>query len=166
MQVEEYKDRSQFWQALDKPGIRAMMTAICGERDNVVVFGEIFGSGVQDMTYGLSQGQWDFRVFDVAVNGKYLAYDEKSDWCKRHGVATVPVLYDGPYSKAKMEEVVAGPTTICDSAVAGGFKGREGVVIMAKREQSVAAEKMVFDRMALKAINFDYLERKGGTEFH
>ena len=166
LKIEEYQDRSQFWQALDKPGVRDMMTAISGAKDNVVVFGEIFGSGVQDMTYGLAQGQWDFRVFDVTVNGKYLAFAEKSEWCRRHGVATVPLLYDGPYSKAKMEELVTGPTTLCESAVAGGFKGREGIVITAKREQSVATEKMVFDRMALKAINFDYLERRGGTEFH
>jgi len=174
LKVEEYQDKSQFWQALDKPGVRAMMQAISiGDglqtvvgNDNVVVFGEIFGSGVQDMTYGMEGGQWDFRVFDITVNGKYMNAADKYEWCAKFGVQTVPVLYDGPFSKAKVEEFVTGPTTVCAAEAAGTFKGREGIVITAKTEKSVTTEKKVFDRMALKAINFDYLERKGGTEYH
>jgi len=185
LKVEEYQDKSQFWQCLDKPGIRDLMhglstgygdadelmkTISTGEVDvsnkNVVVFGEIFGSGVQDMTYGMEAGAWDFRVFDITVNGKYVPAAIKYDWCKRYGVQTVPVLYDGPFSSAKVEEYVTGETTVCSSEKAGVFKGREGIVITAKEEKSVTTEKKVFDRLALKAINFDYLERKGGTEFH
>ena len=118
------------------------------------------------MTYGMEGGAWDFRVFDITVNGKYLPVDDKIRWCHMFAVATVPFLYDGPYSREKVEEFVTGPTTVCEVEKAGVFKGREGIVITAKIEESVTTEKKVFDRMALKAINFDYLERKGGTEFH
>lgn len=167
LKVEEYQDKSQFWQALDKPGVRQMIDAICNDQNNVVVFGEIFGSGVQDMAYGLANGQWDFRVFDITVNGKYLPADVKYEWCARYGVQTVPVLYDGPFSTAKVEEFVGGPTTlVANPGDITGFKGREGIVVTAKEEVGVTTEKKVFDRMALKAINFEYLERKGGTEFH
>jgi RNA ligase (TIGR02306 family) len=166
LKVEEYQDKPQFWQALDKPGVRDMIAAISDSVHNVVCFGEIFGSGVQDMTYGMEGGKWDFRVFDIAVNGKYMAADTKYEWCRKFGVQTVPILYDGPFSKAKVEEFVTGNTTVCAAEQAGAFKGREGIVITAKTEKTVTTEKKVFDRMALKAINFDYLERKNGTEFH
>jgi RNA ligase (TIGR02306 family) len=166
LKVEDYQDKSQFWQALDKPGVREMIKAISNDTNNVVCFGEIFGSGVQDMTYGMEGGVWDFRVFDIAVNGKYMPAEVKYAWCSQYGVQTVPVLYDGPFSKAKVEEFVTGPTTMCAAEAAGTFKGREGIVITAKTEKSVVTEKKVFDRMLVKAINFDYLERKGGTEYH
>lgn len=166
LKVEEYQDKSQFWQALDKPGVRDLMKFVSNDTDNVVVFGEIFGSGVQDMTYGMEGGVWDFRVFDITVNGKYMPADLKYEACRKFGVQTVPVLYDGPFSKAKVEEFVTGPTTVCAEEAAGAFKGREGIVITAKTEKSVVTDKKVFDRMAIKAINFDYLERKGGTEYH
>lgn len=163
--VEEYQDKSQFWQALDKPGVRDMILAISKGTDNVVVFGEIFGSGVQDMAYGLDKGAWDFRVFDITVNGKYLSFDEKVRKCASHAVAMVPILYQGPFSKAKVEEYVTGETTVCLGENTG-FKGREGIVITSQVEKQVTTDKKVFDRLMIKAINFDYLERKGGTEFH
>lgn len=176
LKVEEYQDKPQFWQALDKPGVREMILAISKhaaqvapglvDQDNVLVFGEIFGSGVQDMTYGFANGQWDFRVFDITVNSKYMPADDKAAWCKKFGVTTVPILYDGPFSKAKVEEFITGPTTVCAADVAGNFKGREGIVITAKKEQTITTEKKVFDRLALKAISFEYMERKGGTEDH
>ncbi len=166
LKIEEYQAQSQFWQALDKYGIRTMILEISAGQHDVVVFGEIFGSDVQDMTYGMSKGQWDFRVFDITVDGKYLSVEDKTRFCLRFDVPMVPFLYEGPFSKAKVEEYVTGFTTICDAEKAGPFKGREGIVITTKEEKSITTEKKVFNRMALKAINFDYLERKGGSEFH
>jgi hypothetical protein len=34
------------------------------------------------------------------------------------------------------------------------------------RERTVTTPAKVFERLILKAISFDYLERKGGTEYH
>lgn len=164
--TEEYQDKPQFWQALDRPGVREMIDMLCADKDDVVVFGEIFGSGVQDMTYGMSNGNWEFRVFDITLNGKYLGFHEKRNWCHIHGVTMVPILYEGPFSHELVEQYVGGNTTVCSAESAGKFKGREGIVITSVKEKTVVTDKKVFDRMALKAINFEYLERAGGTEFH
>ena len=61
---------------------------------------------------------------------------------------------------------MSGPTTLCPPDRAGRFKGREGIVIVPVHERAVATEGHVFDRLILKAVSFEYLERKGGTEFH
>jgi hypothetical protein len=71
-----------------------------------------------------------------------------------------------PFSQAKVAEYVGGPTTVCDPEKVAGFKEREGIVITTVKEHTVATEAKFFDRAALKAINFAYQEREGGTEFH
>ena len=175
-EVYQVEKRSQFWEALDKPGVKELLCGLSGGvsgetietacRNNVVVFGEIYGSGVQEMAYGFVKGQWEFRVFDITVNGKYLDYAVKELFCRQHGVEMVPVLYRGPFSKEKVEEYVGGPTTLCPPGQAGKFKEREGIVITTTKERMIETEKKVFERTALKAINFAYLERKDGTEYH
>jgi RNA ligase (TIGR02306 family) len=166
--------RSQFWQVLTEP-VRELLRHVAATPDpawgasapnDVVLFGEIFGSGVQDLWYGLENGRFDLRAFDLAVNGKYLDLDVKVELFERFGVGRVPVLYRGPFSWAKVEEHVSGPTTLCPPEKAGKFKGREGIVITPVRERAVATAAKVFDRLILKAISFEYLERKGGTEYH
>ncbi len=166
--------RSQFWEVLTGP-VRALLRQVAETPDprwggaapnSVVVFGEIFGCGVQDMWYGLGNGRYSFRAFDVAVNGKYLDFDVKAELFAAFGVEAVPVLYRGPFSAAKLEEHVSGPTTLCPAESAGKFKGREGIVIVPTRERTAATESSLFDRVILKAISFEYLERKGGTEYH
>jgi RNA ligase (TIGR02306 family) len=164
---EEYAvtKRSQFWEVLTEP-VRALLVELAQDRHDVVVFGELYGSGVQDIAYGMDNGRFGFRAFDVTVDGRYLAFDVKVAAFARHGVESVPVLYRGTYSAAVVERHVAGPTTLCAPEKAGKFKGREGVVILAVKERAVALGERFFDRAALKAVSFEYLERKGGTEFH
>lgn len=162
----EVTKKSQFFEALDKPGVRNLLMSLCNGKHNVVIFGEIYGSSVQDMAYGFQNGHWDLRVFDITIDGKYIDVDDKISSCNRHLVQMVPILYRGPYSRAKVDEYVTGPTTLCNSDEAGSFKGREGIVITTVKERTVNHPAKFFDRAALKAISFDYLERKDGTEYH
>ena len=129
---------------------------------SVVVFGEIFGAGVQDMAYGLTKRS--FRVFDIAINNKYLDYDVKTDWCIKHRVEMVPVLYRGPFSVAKLEEYTNGPTTMCDVSQAGKFAGREGIVVTPVIEVHYCPK--INGRKIIKSVSADYLARKDGTEYH
>jgi RNA ligase (TIGR02306 family) len=135
----------------------------------VIVFGEIFGAGVQDMHYG--QKGRAFRVFDISVDGKYLDVDELTAFVAEftaEGVRAVPVIYRGPFSLARIQELTDGPTTVCDaSEIKQPFKGREGIVIRPVAER--------FDerlggsgRVILKSISVDYHERKNAdrTEDH
>jgi RNA ligase (TIGR02306 family) len=158
--------RSRFWQVLTDP-VRDLLRHVAAGRDgDVVLFGEIYGAGVQDIWYGLENGRFGFRVFDVTVNGRYLDYDDKVELFERFGVERAPILYRGPFSRAVVEEYVSGPTTLCPVDKAGKFKGREGIVITPARERMVEMGDTLIARLILKAISFEYLERKGGTEYH
>ncbi len=161
----EVTKKSQFFEALDKPGIKDLLLYLSNGQHNIVIFGELYGSQVQDLTYGLTNGQWDLRVFDITVDGKYLDCNTKYEVCKRYLVETVPVLYRGPFSQAKVDEYVGGPTTMCATDKLGTFKEREGIVITTVEERTENHPSKFFDRASLKAINFNYLERKKGTEF-
>lgn len=124
------------------------------------IMGEIFGGGVQDLTYGINFK--NFRVFDIYVGkpgeGKYLDYANMVETCEAVlDLGMVPVLYKGPYSRAKMDELCAGNT------VEGkGTHIREGIVIKPVTER----KDDTIGRVFLKHINPDYLLRKGNaTEF-
>ncbi len=170
--TETYQVESQFWTGLSDP-IKAMIRELAGadgsseQWSDVVVFGELHGSGIQKgFNYGFENGRFAVRVFDITVNGQWLDVDAKRAACARHGVEMVPVLYDGPYNPETVESFVSGPTTLCPPNTPGHFAFREGVVITAATERQVRTEKKVFGRAALKVVSFEYLERKGGTEYH
>lgn len=169
----ERKYRSRYWFPF-KEGyspVEDMLEQIVAKEkpDNaVVVFGEIFGAGVQDMQYG--QKGLSFRVFDISVDGKYLDYDKMIAYCMgdEDDVAVVPELYRGPFSMTKMNELVDGPTTICSADdIKEPFKGREGIVIRPVKER-FDPELKGDGRVVLKYISVDYHERrnKNCTEDH
>lgn len=164
---KEFNDkgvRSRYWlpfqqDATDRDPLRAMIREVASAHKaatSVIVFGEIFGPGVQDMTYG--QKAQSFRVFDIAVDGNYLNHDEASRHLSAHGIPAVPLLYRGPYSLAKMDELVDGPTTVCDAAdIREPFKGREGIVIKPTEERT---EPALGGRAILKYVSADYHDRR------
>lgn len=155
---------SLYWKPLNDAIRNVLWNATDPKGDgNAIVFGEIYGAKVQDMAYGLQTQA--FRAFDIAVNGVYLDYDRQKELFDTWGVDTVPVLYRGPFSKTVVAALTDGPTTLCDPEKAGKFKGREGIVIRPVKERY--SEKLPnHGRVILKSISIDYLERKGGSEFH
>jgi RNA ligase (TIGR02306 family) len=163
MQFRTETRRSQFWDCFSD-NVKALMQDVSKGERNVILYGEMLGEGIQDLTYGMRFG---FRVFDLNVDGKYLDFDAKKELCDTYGVSMVPILYRGPFSKAEVEKWTDGPTTMCEPDKAGTFKGREGIVITPAKERSN------FDlgstgRVILKAVSFDYLDRKNAnaTEYH
>lgn len=154
--------RSKYWQGLT-PAVQALLNHLCDNTHNVIVFGELYGAGIQDMQYGMT-GQ-AFRAFDIAVDGKYLDGDTKAGLFAQFGIEAVPHLYRGPFSLEKIQELTDGPTVVCDPEKAGKFKGREGVVIRPIKER-YSEHLPNYGRVIFKSVSVDYLSRKGGTEFH
>lgn len=124
---------------------------------DVVVFGEIFGPGVQDMDYGLQDKE--IRVFDISLAGTYLDHGMIERICKGAGIKTVPVLYEGPFDAELIEEYTYGKTTF--DGVKCAFKGREGCVIRPKTEQF---SDVLGGRKILKSVSADYRDRKGAKD--
>lgn len=154
-----YTRHSQFWDCLTDD-VKELLKFLNDDEHNVIVFGELLGT--QDIKYGVI---FDFRVFDIMVDGKYMDVDAKMDVLGKFNVPHVPILYRGPFSAEKVEEYVDGPTTMCSPEKAGNFKNREGIVItpvMERTDDSLNGDQ----RVIFKAISPSYLMRKGGSEFH
>jgi RNA ligase (TIGR02306 family) len=137
--------------------VKPLLDDLCGDVNDVVVFGEIFGPGVQDLDYG--QAERSFRVFDISVNGIYLDWGDVYIACDKHSVPTVPLLYTGPFSLEGVERLTYGPTTFGD--VKCSFKGREGCVVTPLQEQF---SKQLRGRMIVKSVSADYRDRKNAVD--
>lgn len=140
--------------ALRERGVYGLTTT-----NQVAIYGETFGKGVQDLAYG--QRDIAFRGFDVFVgdrnSGRWLNVVEKMAFFAELGIEMVPVLYEGPFDAAALEAVRDGNTTLTDQK-----QIREGIVITPKYER----ENDQIGRVLLKMVSPDYLLRKGeGTEY-
>lgn len=129
--------------------------------DVITLCGEVFGHSVQDLHYGYSQGQTDFRLFDVYFGrrgaGEWLNDEDLDLFVEQYGIERVPLLYRGPYSKQLIQDMTQKTKSVFDPK-----QIREGVVIKPVEERNVAN----LGRVVLKSINEDYLTRKNGTEFN
>jgi RNA ligase (TIGR02306 family) len=128
----------------------------CGNEHNVIVFGEIYGAGVQAMDYGTGMGR-GYRVFDISVDGVYLDWTDVKSFCELYDIETVPVLYTGAFFPELIDRFIDGPTTMADADdIRCKFKGREGIVITPVVEQPAAGR--CGSRLILKAVSADYYE--------
>ena len=112
----------------------------------VVLYGEVFGPNVQSLDYGLTKGKLGYRAFDLSVDGKYVSHTDFQFLCKQFDVPTVPVLYEGQYSLAKIKEIADGKTTL------GADHIREGTVVRPVQERTDPK----IGRAILKFIGTEY----------
>ncbi len=148
---------SMYWLPMTD-NVRALLGSERFASRSVVLFGEVYGSGVQDLHYGLVNNRKGYRAFDLAVDGQYLDYDDFEALCRSFDVPTVPVLYRGPFDAEAVRRHTGGETL-----VGGGGQIREGVVIKPARERF---SEELQGRLILKSISDEYVLRKGGTEYH
>lgn len=154
--------RSVYWECLDKCKALIDNLSIGPNTENydIIVYGERFGQGVQDLSYNING--WDFRAFDIMCNGKYVPANLKMDLFKKFNIKTVPVLYQGPFRMDIVEKFTNG----ISFSPSVNFPYKEGVVITTVKEQTRSLPEKHFPRVQAKSISFDYLNRKGGTEYH
>lgn len=129
--------------------------------EQFTICGEVFGNGVQDLTYGYKQGETDFRLFDVYLGrrgiGAWLDDDALELFVNQYEVPRVPVLYRGPFKKEVIEQFAQNTKSVFDAN-----QVREGVVIKPVVERHHPS----IGRVVLKSINEKYLTRKNATEFN
>jgi hypothetical protein len=120
---------------------------------NCQFFYEIYGSGVQDLTYGLSG--IDYAAFAVAIDGKFLDYPDFQMFCSAYNIKTAPLLYVGNYSYDMVQSFNNKNSIICPSQM------MEGVIVQPLKERYSSH----FGRVCMKFISDKYLLRKNGSEF-
>ena len=149
-----------YWEPLENGNLLELLNDLCNEQHNVIVFGEIFGAGIQDMDYGVEKGKRGFRVFDISINGKYVDFNFLRETCAIHEVEMVPVIYQGPFSLEKIKELTSGPAVA--GSHTGKFKGREGVVVKPEYERF---DEKLYGRLILKSVCAEYHSRKDAQDF-
>ncbi|MDR6978787.1 RNA ligase (TIGR02306 family) [Streptomyces sp. 3330] len=154
--------RNLYWRAVRGHGVpeaAARLAERLGAR-RIGVFGEVYGAGVQDLTYG-ADGRRDtlgYAVFDVSaeIDGvvRWLDAAELLDG----ELPLVPRLFEGPYDSERVLEIATGRETVSGR----GLHLREGVVIRPAVERH---SPVTGGRAIAKAVSGAYLTRKGGTEY-
>lgn len=171
--VLRHSDRNLYWRTFDAYNlgdfaqfVAARLALQGSEVTHVGVFGETFGAGVQDLTYGAKATEKPgFLVFDIAVrpdNGDvpfWLDTDVVRQLAVDFGIGMVPELYRGPYSEAAIEAAATGKETISGKEL----HIREGVVVRPLREGYSA---VTGGRKIGKWVSEAYLTRGGNaTEY-
>ncbi|MFI0811768.1 RNA ligase (ATP) [Streptomyces echinatus] len=154
--------RNLYWRAVCGHGVAEAAARLC-ERlgaTRVGVFGEVYGAGVQDLTYG-ADGRREtlgYAAFDVSaeVDGAVRWLDPAE--ALEGELPLVPRLYRGPYDIERVLEFASGRETVSGRAL----HLREGVVVRPAVERYSA---VTGGRAIAKAVSPAYLTRKGGTEF-
>jgi RNA ligase (TIGR02306 family) len=118
----------------------------------VVLYGEVYGQGVQAYTYG--EKRLNFQAFDLMVDGKFVNHRILQELCDRHQVPLVPLIYEGAFSLEAIKAVSDGASLV------GGTHGREGVVV----KPAIEREDPKLGRVILKYVGDHYLFGKAAEQ--
>jgi RNA ligase (TIGR02306 family) len=135
--------------------------------EQIYIFGEIVGPGIQDLTYGLDKPT--FYGFDIKMRLMGAGRDSipegfinyrKFELFAWLGIPTVPVLSTGfDYSPmGEFSQTIIKELTERPSAIGGGL--RKGVVLTADDENFVGGLRPI-----VKSVSDKFLIRDKGTEF-
>jgi RNA ligase (TIGR02306 family) len=148
--ADEHLGSSVYWFPTSVAGVTELLAELGKEHRQVILFGEVFGSKIQNLSYGHA-GTFGFVAFDLLADGRYLDAGDFETVCARFGVPTAPVVYRGPFSVDAVKAVSGGKTTM------GSDHIREGVVVRPTTERSDPK----VGRAVLKYISDEYLLAKG-----
>jgi len=160
---EEVPNPNVYIRATEKiRGILEDSPLFVGATEPVILLGEVFGEGVQDLHYGVKGVT--FRAFDI-VRGfrggqNFLDDSDLDEALNALGIPRVPVLFRGPFDLEALMPLIRGRETLSGNAV----HIREGIVVRTTKERKDPQIPALEGRVQLKLVSEDYLLRKGGTE--
>jgi RNA ligase (TIGR02306 family) len=134
----------------NKIGEKYNLSDILSRHPGLVLFGEIYGPTIQDLTYGRSEP--DFAAFDLydTVTGRYLDKLQFQRFCMLYDLPMVPTLAQAPFNLEDCYKMAEGKSLICHTQV------REGIVVKPVSERM----DQHMGRVILKLPGEGYLLRK------
>ena len=120
-----------------------------------VLYGEIYGPTIQKgYSYGIGADQRNLVVFDIfdSLKKEWLTLSELKEFCSKHSLQFVPILYEGKWNKDIAINLAKG-----NSVLSASQKVIEGVVVKNKDITSL-------NRNKIKIINPDYLMKEASGE--
>lgn len=146
--------RNTYWLPFSLPPVAALLEHFARNHQQVVLYGEVYGRGIQSFHYG-RRSEPGFAVFDLLVSGRYLDWEELQAALQQFGAPGAPVLYEGPFALAVVRAHADGKTTYGDDHI------REGVVIRPRHERTDPR----IGRVVLKYIGDAYLLDEKKSDF-
>jgi RNA ligase (TIGR02306 family) len=111
---------SPWWQMLERtPHLKDFLR----DHKHLVVYGEIYGSGVQDETYGLKNGDKCLKLFDMFEGGKYMSPTFAMSLADENCIPWVPVLATTQFHPEEHLKMADGLSSLGNGSI------REGIVI-------------------------------------
>ena len=142
-----------YWYPMTLDGVIDLLRELFAQgHDQAVLYGEVFGSGIQSYTYG--QTHIAFRAFDLMLDGQFVGYDEFVAQCDKYDIETVPLVYRGPFALSTIRQLSEG------NSLVGGKHGREGVVVKPVHER----QDVKIGRVILKYVGDAYLFGKAAEQ--
>ena len=125
---------------------------------SVFIFGETFGSQIQDLGYG---ERLAFRAFDICYgfrgNQRYVDAITKYAIFPQCNINQVPVVDMAGFNPEHLKQLTTGKETLSGKET----HIREGVVVTPAYERYDSE----IGRVILKSVSGDYLTRKNGSEY-
>ena len=146
--AEDHFANNIYWFPLSLEPVRTLLEEMGRNSQQVILFGEIYGSKIQSFHYGL-HGDIGFRAFDLLLDGRYLDGPNFLEVCGQYGVQTVPVLASVAFDLNEIKHFSEGKTQMMqqDAHI------REGVVVRPERERHDPR----VGRVILKYVSDSYL---------
>lgn len=151
-----------YWRAVRGYGLPQLAADLAGKlgATRVGIYGEVYGSGVQDLGYGVDARRElpGFAAFDVCAEiGGRLSWLDPAELPVGE-LPLVPRLFHGPFDLDRVLELAQGRETVSGR----GAHIREGVVV---RTADGTYSPVIGGRAIAKVVGDAYLTRKGGTEY-
>lgn len=144
--------RSLYWYPCQSiPGVKELLSALSDQYRQVILFGEVYGPGVNSFSYGVKPGDVAFRLFDILCDGKYLDWRAVAEYVSLYNVETVPILARAFYTLTVVQMLSKGKTTIGNADHI-----REGVVVRPMHERTHPK----VGRVIMKYVSDEYLVKK------
>lgn len=123
--------------------------------DGIVIYGEVYGPGIQDLTYDVPNDERRVVFFDIydARTGAWYKPFRFYEFCAQYGLPSAPIVYEGPFDTEELYALAEGTTIL-----GNGVHVREGIVVRPVEERWDADAGRVF----LKLVGEGYHLRKGG----
>lgn len=141
-------ESSIYWYPFSLTPVRTLLEQLSQKHQQVILFGEVFGSKIQSFHYGL-EGRPGFRAFDLLLDGRYVDWPDFLELCAQYNVDTVPALASLPFDLVEIKAFSEGKTQLMEQAA----HIREGVVVRPLRERHDPR----VGRVILKYVSDTYL---------
>jgi|SRR5687767_6965193 len=160
---------NNYYRPVLKYGLKDKLRMIQQDYDlkSIALRGEIYGHGVQNLTYGLEMtkdGGIDFAAFDVELGfNTYAGEEEFRGLMQTFGIPTVPILHVGTFSYELADKLAELNSKLAQKN--GVQQEAEGIVIKDRNEgQTTSNNRYLKARKILKQVSKRYKASEGYGE--